>query len=294
MSLAVCTMVYDDAEFLKIWLRYWTARLPAKSLYVLVHGAREEMMDLVQGATRIPLHRPEPYKNMEEDRWHMLSGLASGLSHMHSTVVYTDVDEILLVDPDVNEDIIQTLIDLPDPVTTPYGIELIHRTDREPNLLDLSGNVLEQRSLVRATNFYCKPCIIKQPVSWGRGGHFSSYENVHFKAGLFNLHLRFMDEGLFMQRATKRRRTTFTNLKINTTDRRRWRTSEDAAKEYLKRHIAYPVANNDDRAPDMSHVVRPIVRRASMKDTNMGKLRTFPFREAEALQVLPPRFRQLV
>lgn len=294
MSLAVCTMVYDDAEHLKIWLRYWTEKLPATSLYVIVHGAREEMLDLVQGATPIPMQRPEPYPEMEEDRWRMLGSVVSGLSYMHSTVVYTDVDEILLVDPDVSNDIVQTLVDLPDPVTTPYGIELIHRADLEEGTLDLSRNVLEQRSFVRATNFFCKPGIVKRPVSWGRGGHFSSYENVHFRDGLFNLHLRFMDDGLFLQRAAKRLQATFTDLEINKAERRRWRTSEDAAKEHLARHLAYSIVDNGDRAPDMSQVLRPILRRAKLKGTNMGKLRMFPLREAETLQSLPPRFRQLV
>lgn len=294
MSIAVCTMVYDDVEFLKIWLRYWTEKLPAESLYVIIHGGREDVMDLVQGATRIPVFRPEPYPAMEDDRWRMLSSLISGLSYMHSSVIYTDVDEILLVDPEISNDIVQTLADLPAPVITPYGIELIHRIDLEAETLNLSRNVLEQRRFVRATNFFCKPCITKQPILWARGGHFSDYEKVHFKEGLFNLHLRFMDDGLFLQRTRKRRRTTFTDLKINDAERRRWRTSDDAAREHLSRHRTYPIVNNSDTAPDMSQVVRPILRRGAIKETMTGKLRMFPFREAETLQTLPSRFQNLV
>jgi hypothetical protein len=287
-------MVYDDADFLPIWKKYWLDRLPGASLLVLVHGGGEEMMDLAEGTTRIPLARPDPYPDMEVDRWRMLGHVASGLTYMNDVVVYNDVDEILVADPDTGLDVVDLLQKTTAPVNTPAGIEIIHRSDLEPTPLDPNLPVLQQRHHVRASNFYSKPCILRAPIRWGRGGHISDYDGIDFVEGLYNVHLRFMDDTLFLDRAVRRRQTTATNLDINAAERRKWRVSDDAAEALLAQHRAYPIAPATRDAPPMRSVHRPIIKRGRMVEHDGIAIRQFPFREESTLVVLPERFRSLV
>lgn len=293
--IAIVTMVYDDVAYFKIWLRYWTKRLPASSLYVIVHGATDELLDLAKGVTAIPMNRPPSYPKMEQDRWRMLSHFVSGLTVMHDVVVYNDVDEILVLDPLVGNDVVAALLEASAPVSSPLGLEVIHRADLEPHPIDLAKPVLSQRPHVRPSNFFCKPCIVRTPVRWSRGGHFANHPELHFVKGLYNIHLRNFDDDQFRERAKKRRETTATNIGENKQQRRQWRVSGEALEKQLVEHRQYPIrALAPNEEPNTFSVVRPMIKRAEMQSESKGGFRIFRFHEQKALQALPKRFHDLV
>ena len=239
-DLAIVTMVYDDIDYLRIWLEYWRKNVAGDQLYVLVHGGNDTLEAMAEGTNVVVVPRPEPYPEMEEDRWKMLSDFASGLLADHKVVVYTDVDEILVADPRRGRSIASCLAAATAPASHAVGIEVIHRGDLEAPL-DPSRPVLSQRGFFRTNSFHGKPCIITEPVRWGRGGHFHDKPKVRFLPGVICFHLRFYDEDIFLQRSERRRQTTKAPEGLDQSPNRLWRTSDGAAKELLESFRQAPI-----------------------------------------------------
>lgn len=241
-DLAVVTMVYDDTDYLRIWLDYWRAQLPGDRLYVLVHGGNPTLEEMAAGTNVVIVPRPDPYPEMEEDRWKMLSEFVSGLLTAYRVAVYTDVDEILVADPRGGRSIVERLSAARAPVSHAVGIEVIHRGDLEPPL-DPTRPVLSQRGYFRTNSFHGKPCIVTQPVRWGRGGHFHDRRGVRFVPGVLCFHLRFYDEEIFLERAARRRASTKAPEGLDQSANRLWRTSDDAAQDLLNTFRQTPVSS---------------------------------------------------
>ncbi|MBB1492354.1 hypothetical protein H5395_12560 [Paracoccus sp. MC1854] len=98
-SVAILTMVYDDDIYLKIWLSYWEKFVPRSNLYVLIHADYGHYEQMASDCNTIRIARPPMHAGSEVSRWKMLSSLASGLTLMFDRVIYTDVDEIIALDP---------------------------------------------------------------------------------------------------------------------------------------------------------------------------------------------------
>ena len=98
-KLRILTMVVDERDYLAIWLGYWRKFVPDECLHILCHGENRALQELAEGVRFDILPRPDPYPEMEDDRWKMLADTVSALTHDGLTVVYTDVDEIIVADP---------------------------------------------------------------------------------------------------------------------------------------------------------------------------------------------------
>lgn len=287
MSVAVVTMVFDDVEYLPVWLRYWRAHLPDRNLYVLVHGEQPELEAMAEGCNVVRLNRPEPYSNMEFDRWRMISHFASSLTLMFDTVVYTDVDEILVLDPDAEGDIASRLAAAAAPATAPHGVEVIHRVAAEPDDLDISKPILSQRRFCRGSARFSKPCIITEPLHWRRGGHYVYSDVVASDSQIYNFHLRYFDMNLFRDRAQRRRATTKAPRGKNLTPARRWRV-EDAA---LEEHIAGVTGIEfHETAPFNFSYLNRAVGRGRMIESPPGHFMKYSLREDAVLRRIPDRF----
>lgn len=239
--LAVSTMVYDDADCLKVWLRYWRGQLSERDLYVIIDGPNPELEAMAAGCQVIVRDRPEPHELMEEERWEMLSAFAADLLERYEVAVYSDVDEIIVVDPKSRRTVAEALTASNLPVRHTRGIELIHRRDLEPAEIDLDAPILKQRQYFRSAGYYSKPCILRQPVTWGRGGHYTNYRGLHVAPDLYTVHLRFFDIDLFLDRARRRRKTTESTEFMKGRRSRQWRNSDEGALSILKKLEEMPV-----------------------------------------------------
>ncbi|GFE52487.1 hypothetical protein So717_42400 [Roseobacter cerasinus] len=239
--LAIVTMVYDEPDYLRIWLEYWRQQVPGDQLFVLIHGENAQLAAMAEGTNIVVIPRSEPYPEMEEDRWKMLSEFVSGLLDRFRVAVYTDVDEILVTDPLLGKDIATRLAAAKAPVSHACGIEIIHRGDLEPDPIDLSRPILQQRGFFRTNTFHGKPCIITAPIRWGRGGHFHDKRGVRFLPHVYAIHLRFYDETCFLERAARRRKTTKAPKSLDANPSRRWRQSDAAAQDLLNALRATPI-----------------------------------------------------
>jgi hypothetical protein len=136
----------------------------------------------------------------------MLSDLASSLTHYFEKVIYTDVDEIIALDPEAGDDPVAYILNNNDPVLTPFGVELIHLPEQEPKPLSLNQTVLSQRQYFSVWMAYAKPAIISKPVRWSTGGHFVDQESTTLDPKLVLFHLRLFDQPISLQRMRERRK----------------------------------------------------------------------------------------
>ncbi|WP_424941292.1 hypothetical protein [Aliiroseovarius sp. S253] len=205
MATAALTMVYDDPDLLKIWVDYYSKYMDRERMFVVTHGKQDYVHDIAKGCTIIPVHRRSPYPRMDADRWFFLSDISSSLTWMFDTVICNDVDELLVVDPDVSDDPIKYIEEKKDlKVITPFAVEIIHRWTEEHDL-DHTRPILNQRKYVRSNNWYCKPCIVRERVQWVPDGHGIMHQpNLHLDPHLYLFHLKWMDRQFHIDRFDRR------------------------------------------------------------------------------------------
>lgn len=204
-SVAILTMVYDDDIFLRIWLSYWERFVSRSSLYVLIHADYEHYEQVASGCNTIRIARPPLHRESEVNRWKMLSKLASGLTYMFDRVIYTDVDEIIAIDPKIGNNPIEYIFNTPKMVISPYGVDVVDPIELGLPPIDLTQPVLSQRPFVASSAPYSKPCITSEVVSWGTGGHYSDKEEIYLSNALVLFHLRLFDKATYDERSAKRR-----------------------------------------------------------------------------------------
>ncbi|MEP3916970.1 glycosyltransferase family 2 protein [Ascidiaceihabitans sp.] len=195
-TVAAVTMVRDDAFFLKAWLRHYGEMFGRENCYIVNHGRGAEVAALAEGCNIIGIPG-DPHRNFDVKRWGLLNNIVGGLRRYYKHVIVGDVDELVVVDPDLGGSLLDFVKDAPEGrVITPLGLEVIHRIDLEPDAID--DVILGPRRYVRPAPHYSKPCIVSAPVKIARGGHFTQYDKVHAPDELFLMHLKFCDFGAYV------------------------------------------------------------------------------------------------
>jgi hypothetical protein len=200
MRVAAVTMVWNEPDFLPIWRRHYERQVGAANCIVIDHGSDDgSAAGVTQGSViRLPRSPLE-----EVTRAHLVSSLASGLLGYYDAVIYTDVDELLVADPEHYAGLVDFCAKCPFDVVTTIGLDVLHSTQDEPAIDPLLPISL-QRSWVRFVSPMCKASIIRRPVIWAPGFHNADSE-IRFDR-LFTFHLRWFD----LERGLKRLRKTRT------------------------------------------------------------------------------------
>ena len=203
--IAFATMVGDEPFFLPIWIAYYARFVPKDQMFILVDGAHRVLPPETQGCQILTLPHVVPGPGWDRARWNMISAFTATLLGRFDVVVFNDVDEIILADPDCAAGLTE-LIGRARAlgVISPFAIEVLHRTDLEPNALDARTPILSQRKFGRINASYCKPCITARPLHFSIGGHYADYPDLHLDPNLFLFHLRFADQSLLRARQSNR------------------------------------------------------------------------------------------
>lgn len=227
MRTACVTMVWKDAFFLDLWVRYYGALFGREALYVISHGGEAEVAKIAQGCNVIAIPRDPPDENFDETRWDMLSDWASGLTRYYDRVIVGDVDE-LIISLTPGESLAEHLARAPlGPVTAPAGYELIPETE---DLLDPARPILAQvpRGLLSAS--YSKPGILTAPARLSAGGH-GCKAPFDLRPELALLHLRFLNTAEQAERRAERMRIAAQATEGSARDQsnflRGWRKAEE-------------------------------------------------------------------
>jgi hypothetical protein len=199
-NVAVWTMVRNEDYFLRLWVSYYAQFVPRENMFILLDGADSTLPDGLEGCQIVTFPKGDVGPGWDKKRWDFLSQFASALTTRFDLVVGGDVDELIVLDPQIGDDpIAHILADTTAPVISPFAIELVHRIDQE-HPLDQNHPVLAQRAFGRINMWYSKPCIIRAPIRWSLGQHFSTHPELHLSRDLYLFHLRFVDHDMLVRR----------------------------------------------------------------------------------------------
>lgn len=190
-TVAVVTMVRDDAFFLERWVGYYGGLFGRENCYVVNHGRGDEVARIAEGCNIFGIPG-DPHPNFDMKRWRLLNNLVAGLRSYYKWVIVGDVDELVVLDPEAG----RSLLDFLDrrrkgQVLTPLGLEVIHRIDLEPE--PVTGPILGPRRHVRVAMHYAKPGVVSVGTKIARGGHFTQAEELVTPDNLYLFHLKFCD-----------------------------------------------------------------------------------------------------
>ena len=203
--LAAVTMVYNEPEYLPIWIRHYTRHVGARNCYIIDHGSTDGSTDDVGGCNIIRIPR-SPYDPVQQSAFS--AKFCSSLLSWYGRVLLSDVDEIMLPDPLVASTLsAYATQNLPE-VVNAIGLNLVHRLDHEPDV-DLSQPIIAQRPYAFACSPMCKPIMIARDVRWAGGSH--SADAVVSFADLYAFHLRWFDRRIGFARMARSRAMAWAN-----------------------------------------------------------------------------------
>ncbi len=198
-TCAVLTMAYEDYLFLERFVDYYTRQIGRENIYILSHGNDPRHREIAAGANVIAIPRDPHLDGFDRRRWTALSMFASGLSQFYRWVLTTDVDEMVLLDPEAG-DTLASYLDTayPDMATAPvsvapFALELIHKPELEPEPIEPGVPILSRRRIYRPSPNYSKPCLTRGIVRFTPGGHANTLGPRTLSDDLYLLHLRFFD-----------------------------------------------------------------------------------------------------
>jgi len=198
ISVAAVTMVYNEPDFLPLWIKYYSGQVGEDRCYVIDHGSSdgstEHLGVNVLRIPRSPMH--------DEKRARFISDFASSLLEWHDAVIYSDVDEFLIADPTDYASLPDFCSRSPYSITNAIGVNLLQTSD-EISPLDTSLPVLRQRGWTRFIYSMCKPLVTKSRTKWVPGFHSSNHPMAYDKLFLFHLH--YCDLAISLRRLAKTR-----------------------------------------------------------------------------------------
>ncbi|MFB9915262.1 glycosyltransferase family 2 protein [Gluconobacter kanchanaburiensis] len=187
--LAVVTMVYNEPEHLRVWSRHYGAQVGETACYVIDHGSDDGSTSRLGqiNVLRIP-RSPQD----DERRTRAICRFCDSLLEWYDSVIYTDVDEILLADPALFPSLTAFALLNRMPIVTATGFDVIHIPDEEERF-DYSRPISLQRQHLRFSSAMCKPVLTRIPITWAPGFHCCEESVPSPGAPLFLFHLRYAD-----------------------------------------------------------------------------------------------------
>lgn len=201
----VMTTTRDEADMLPRWVDYYGRQVGMQNLLVLDDNSVDgSTKDLPCSVYQLP---PAPWRmEWAAGRLRIVNGIAQGLLACYDFVVFTDVDEFLVPDPDKYDGLRDYLANRVDRnVIAPLALNVLHNPTAEPGELDPHQPVLTQRRHVKFVPVMCKPLLKRVPAPWRPAFHGinAPYE---IDRDLLMLHLKYFDMTHLRSVAEHRRR----------------------------------------------------------------------------------------
>lgn len=203
--VAVMTMTRDEGEMLPRWMRYYGEQFGVESLVVIDDSSADGSTDdLPCTVIRMP---PGPWKrNWMQTRTELVNGLSRGLLACYDVVIFSDVDEFLVPDPDRYDGLASYLEANQDrDVIAPVAVNVLHNAAVEPEL-DPDRPVLAQRTFVKFVPGMCKPLVKRVGEPWMMGFH-GIRARFEIDPDLLLVHLKYFDSTALGPVAEARKRS---------------------------------------------------------------------------------------
>ena len=243
-TVAAVTMVYNEAEYLPIWLAHYERQVGLENCYIIDHGSTDgSTTGLVScNVIRIPRSPYDPHKQSEFN-----SQFCTSLLQWFDWVVYSDVDELVMADPKIAPDLrAYCRRPLPD-VVAAIGLNVAHRPQAEP-ALDFARKISTQRGYVFTASSMCKPILTRKPIVWSPGSHSSDAELSFDHLYLF--HLRWFDLPYGLRRLRKTREMDWARTDAG----RHQRVEDEEMTRYFMGFAELPTLDGIDLDPTVDPV----------------------------------------
>lgn len=199
VKIAALTMVYNEPDFVPIWVRHYAGLVGEENCTIIDHGSDDGCTEGLGRAN--VLHIPRSPQD-DPRRADFISRLCASLLTWYDWVLYTDVDELLVPDPAHHASLQDLCAAAPAPVITALGFNIHHVVGEEPGY-DPRYLVTQQRHFAMLTTSMFKPSLISQPVTWTPGFHTCDAPIVF--APLYLFHLRHVDHAIGLRRMARTR-----------------------------------------------------------------------------------------
>lgn len=207
--LGIVAMVYQDYDLLQRWYDYYANQVGAENLFVFSHGNDPKHREIATGANVINVPRDPTMVKFDRRRWTMLSAFTSGMLQFYNWMLVTDIDEMVIVDPDVAPSLTTYLrnsfpkiSDAPSSIC-PFALNIIHIPEEETLPIEPGQTILSRRRYFAPSRVYSKPTLVRQPVGFGPGGHRNNLGLRTLSDDLYLVHLKYFDMGEMISRAKK-------------------------------------------------------------------------------------------
>jgi len=239
MNIAAITMVYNEPDFLPIWVRHYAGQLGGTNCFVIDHGTDDGSTGVHPGVTFIRLAR-SPLDDAR--RAGQVGEIVAALLKIYDAVIHTDVDEIVFADPRFYPSLPAFCAACPLSVVTAHGFEVFHLRGEEPPI-DTARNILRQRHFAGFSAAMCKPVLVRKPVRWAPGFHCTT-DPVTF-SDLYLFHLRWFDYDIALRRLARTREQPWADP-----DAGGWqRVPDEAYEKAFAGFAGRPRLQNSDFAP---------------------------------------------
>jgi hypothetical protein len=197
-KIAAVTMTYNEPAYLPIWARHYARQVGADHCYVVDHGSTEALV-LPPGVNVLRIPR-SPHDDLKRSLF--ISSIVEGLLEYYDWVIHTDVDEIVLADPELYNDLPTYCSHIGADTVTAIGFDVQQIPGQEAPLVP-QHSLGTQRGWVRFTSAMCKPVLTRKPLLWSPGFHCADAP-LTFDA-LYLFHLHWADQTIGIQRLEKTR-----------------------------------------------------------------------------------------
>jgi len=282
LRIAAFTMVYNEKDFLPLWVRHYGRELGLSNLYCIDHGSDDGSTD----GLGIQVTRFSRTGDFDVTlRSFLVANFHASLLRSYDVVIFSDVDEFLVAEPGKYAGLRAAIGASTVPVMRAMGLDVLHQPAREP-ALDLAAPILAQRDRVKFAKHYCKTLIASVPVRWGPGFHSCS-THAHPRDDLFMFHLKYVDRDMFIRSLAARSLVVRSPADIQKGYGYQWRLGEKRSLDlaYANRHLDPPGGDAvlDAFDPYIKRWRQAIIDNAALPD----EWQTPP-------TILPERFRESI
>ena len=212
--IAVISMYRDDIFFADKWISYYGKIFGYEHIYLFVDGTDQK---LPKEASKINCFKIQHLvmRRSVADRYRAkkISEFAKNLYPRYKAVLAMDIDEFLIIDPNLNQSLFDYLNqEFKYSSLSGLGLDVGQHPINE-NQLDLNKKFLSQRSYALLSDRYTKPVVSLKPINWGSGFHRIKGKNFFIDPNLYLFHFGLIDK--------KYATSKFSDSKLNKTG---WRS----------------------------------------------------------------------